>query len=341
MFDVKGKAADGHRALARRALRSHEQLGRYVTIPRAEEGMHQEYRKRLERVEAAGEVEHIGKEGAESMVRFMDVLEGNMPELGMRGVYDLAGASICKYFGIENAEELAKRGRIGSIIVAHGDAAVQTAVYADGRIANTLRIAFLSNRRAYSIVNTAHEMVHLLQDGTYKLIGIAIDAEKIDGMEEFGTSIFSDPELRQTLVEVTSGGSHQLRFWNRLEVLAVADRMGVDMKRFRVYLNDNIPTADYLTAMNEGEAHVIEVDCVALNPEINCNPLMLHTIQSVGFIDAFVSPFQKGKSVARRVGIGMAQYFEDHPSEASALRTDRSFHKEVSEAIFGPLETSA
>ncbi len=334
MSIIENKVKEGFKSLGRKTLDLYREFSSNIDITPKGREFFSEFKDNLKFIRNKGDIKKIGKDGENNFRDLMYIADQeinyNLKPTDVNSSLDMAGTSVSAYYGISN-DELKERMYVDSFI--------QTEKYPSilstdegGKMKRIFYVFFKDSVAAYSVLLNIHEIIHTLQEDSNKIDRIMVERDRIKGHHELMTEIKKDQNLRKKRIEIATD-SHELNFLKLLEVMKKGEEVGVDIEHLSRYLEENIPTANFLSCYIDGEAFLLERDIIKAHPILKNYNNQLKSYELIAAVDALVAPFAEERGKVYEVGIGLYEWFRNNPDMIS-LKDSREFHLELTNAYF-------
>lgn len=241
----------------------------------------------------------------------------------------LAMSSLMEYFDISTPQELLKKAKIDDIQRDSDYGNVVTLPQKDGPTLRVLNAYFHPNRGAHATIVNIHIIYKCLQPEFQEPLDVLKELEDIPGYDGLHQITQGQDASIDSAIDYATN-SHILHFLNLSKSKKAAQESGVNMDRLNAYLSRNIPRLDFLTCYSEGDAYLMQRDIIAVNPILRRDQAIIQGYQLLALVDALSSASLGPRLKYNRLGIGLAEYFRNHPAEKEKLKNSSEFHQEVS-----------
>ncbi len=335
-FKIEEMVQEGYKSLASRTSELYQTVKPNLKIEHRFIPALSQFEADLRNVISSGKISSIDSKGAQNLSDIIDICEYSIPSGFMPHSAGISmGAAVYSarsYFGLI-AEELFKKASIDNVLPTSGNPGILFAQDAGGKKIKIFHYVFDPVRPAHSVIVNIHELQHALQPETQAIYRIVDELDMDNRFSKLSGAILSDPKLRELNLE-SMGNSHKLRLYSRPEVIKKAEELKIDVTALKSYIRDNTPVMDFLTAYTEGDAHLMQSEIVAANPDLKKDNQVLEMYRLIGLTDALRAPFGDSKPRFNDVGVGLAEYFRLHPEQKSLLMNSAKFHQELSRKYF-------
>lgn len=338
---IESKVREGYRSLAGRTQALFEEVRPYFhNLSETENHAFDRFSGKLGRISTTGDILSIG---SETNMRIMDLLGQSIPYNYKPGnpteSFAMASLAVRMHHSIPDFRTLLERGRITEYALGTQPGLVSTASES-GATERILYLVFDRARPVQSTLINLHELHHALQPEYARIEQIDQELQQVKGFAQLAAAVEASPELRERLATMHLI-SHQLRFWISPEVEALARENKITIGSLRTFLDEHIPTMDFLTCYTEGDAYLSQADIIVKNPDVAHVPVVAKVYQLIALTDALTAPFLEPKAAYNHVGIGLCEYLRGRPEAKKLAMGSQRFHQELSRTYFERHSTSS
>ncbi len=215
-----------------------------------------------------------------------------------------AARVVMDYGKIPNFNALFDRLGITSTQPTNVDGGILT-TYSNGNRKRIFMAYFDPEQKAYSVLVNINTLASVLFPELFeKEISVNEGIKQVPGYGKLIGAIYGDSNLRHEATR-TSFSENPLTFFNREDIRAVANDVGVDMPAFDAYILQNLPRANLLGAITTGLRFAAEYELVGAHPDFSEQSKLAYRVAA--FFDALAAPFNQSGSAKYRVGIGLGE----------------------------------
>lgn len=334
---IKYIVHEGYKHLANRSVPLYTEFRKYASSPYIEDIRRLDTVSRnLEMLHKTGDIAKLidRKRSFADLINMTDMaippaFKPNTPEQSLA----LASTAIRNKRGIKTFDQLMEKAKITSFEITDKQAGVMDVRHSDGKHARIFGVYFDPTRLAYSAMVNLHELIHSLQDEIFHISQTIENLRKIQGITSFFDQINKDKELAALMMKVALE-SHMLDFLALSQVRHIAKKAGVPDRELDLFLKENIPKVNFLSALTEGEAYVSQVDILGYAPDIASNNVIKASYQTMAMADMFLAVDLPPKQRIYMIGIGLAGFFEQSPQMRNEFLNSPKIIQEFNTAYF-------